>query len=420
MDIIQELIQYIEPNEQSGALLLTGKWGCGKTHLINRLSSELDKERYGVAIISVFGIDSIDNLTSTIKQRVFYARTNITQETEEKATKARKIIGKAYDVLKEYISVPEAVNTVLSINPFDFMPIEREIGKNRQLILVFDDIERSKLDIQELLGAINEYVEGKKIKTILIADEEKIGKKEYAEFKEKVISRTVRFTPNYAEVIKSIIANYEETAQGYKDFLFRMMGTLVSVFEESKSENLRTFKCLIIDFERVFNHIKELKIQDAALTEILYAFAVTLFKYKGAIGFSQNANPKNEERLSKALQHHYEEDPLGPLKKWIEKGIWQAEEITDHFTKRYCQKEPTDEIKFLYWDFWNLNDSIVKNGLPIVLEKAYRGELCCDDLVSLLVRITIMKKQQITHVLIQSMGDYFCTYRLIKRQNIGL
>ena len=26
----------------------------------------------------------------------------------------------------------------------------------------------------------------------------------------------------------------------------------------------------------------------------------------------------------------------------------------------------------------------------------------------------------ITHVLIQSMGDYFCTYRLIKRQNIGL
>ena len=39
-----------------------------------------------------------------------------------------------------------------------------------------------------MLGTINNYCENKKIKTILIADENHIDEEAYKEFKEKVIS----------------------------------------------------------------------------------------------------------------------------------------------------------------------------------------------------------------------------------------
>lgn len=45
------------------------------------------------------------------------------------------------------------------------------------MVLFFDDFERSKLDRIELMGVINEYSENRKVKVIIIADEEKIARK---------------------------------------------------------------------------------------------------------------------------------------------------------------------------------------------------------------------------------------------------
>ena len=45
---------------------------------------------------------------------------------------------------------------------------------SKKVILVFDDLERSTLDEVAVLGCINEYCENKHIKTIIVANEEKI------------------------------------------------------------------------------------------------------------------------------------------------------------------------------------------------------------------------------------------------------
>ena len=34
MDTKYEILEYINQNSNNGALLVTGKWGCGKTYLI--------------------------------------------------------------------------------------------------------------------------------------------------------------------------------------------------------------------------------------------------------------------------------------------------------------------------------------------------------------------------------------------------
>ena len=84
-------------------------------------------------------------------------------------------------IFKEYSNIAKGINTALSINLYDFIKIEKELPcfqnnkvKNKKLVLVFDDLERSRIDLVNLLGAINHYTEDCGIKTIIIADEEKI------------------------------------------------------------------------------------------------------------------------------------------------------------------------------------------------------------------------------------------------------
>ena len=45
---------------------------------------------------------------------------------------------------------------------------------NKKVVLVFDDLERSKLDTVDILGCINEYCENRGFHTIVIANEDKL------------------------------------------------------------------------------------------------------------------------------------------------------------------------------------------------------------------------------------------------------
>ena len=70
MDVSKELKLYIDSKEHMGACLLTGKWGCGKTHLINKLKKETDSKEKCMLIVSLFGIDSIESLNKAIKGKI--------------------------------------------------------------------------------------------------------------------------------------------------------------------------------------------------------------------------------------------------------------------------------------------------------------------------------------------------------------
>lgn len=67
---------------------------------------------------------------------------------------------------KTYINSLEKIDFIMgSIKMF------QEIS---QYIIFFDDLERCMISITELLGYINELVEHKNVKTLLIANEDKI------------------------------------------------------------------------------------------------------------------------------------------------------------------------------------------------------------------------------------------------------
>ena len=103
-----------------------------------------------------------------------------------------------------------------------------------------------------VLGCINEYCENKHIKTIIVANEEKIlgknirqevdeeqaddseirtiSKMQYSEIKEKIVVRTIKNIPDYEGIITEIISEYRTKEEEYKDFLIENKMNLINVF----------------------------------------------------------------------------------------------------------------------------------------------------------------------------------------------
>lgn len=180
MKTIEEIENYIKEQEQNGALLVTGKWGSGKTYLMRQIERKLNQgPQYLMAVVSLFGIEDTNTLTKKVKEAVVYAQTfnkaeksgkghiakgvNVVKQLSEKVA----AFGELFDFGK-IKKIAKSANMLLSIDVYDFLPIEKEVycivaGEEqpvkKKLVLVFDDFERCKIGVIDLLGIINTYVE---------------------------------------------------------------------------------------------------------------------------------------------------------------------------------------------------------------------------------------------------------------------
>ena len=408
MDIREEIMEFISRKEKNGALLLTGKWGCGKTYVIRQVRDELNKEaQYAVVIVSLFGIDSIQGVDRKVKESVFKIMMGSEEQNEEEAwgKKAKSVLSSMTAILGEFWGFAKGVNTALSINPYDLVTVSSQIScrqngttVKKELVLVFDDFERSKIDKVELLGAINDYCENDGIKTILVADEAHIEGDEYKGFKEKLISRTVKVRADFANAIWHIINNYKETVQGYKDFLGNNIGAISILFIESRTDNIRSFKSFLMDFERVYQAWVQSGIPTEYMPEVMYAFGAVLFEYKN------NSYRENEKygylladgEIKKKYSDCKSEYMLNSLQKWIVTGDWNKKAFIKEITDRFGATERAPDQIFLYHDFWDLTQEEVFDGVPVALQKAYEGRLGRDELIHLLQRTFMLEKYGIS------------------------
>jgi len=409
MDAKREIKEIITRKEISGALLITGKWGCGKSFLMQEIANELNAgSEFTAVFISLFGIDSLSTLSHKIKEYIFNKKAGLalSDSNKKKVAKAKSAIATIASSLSDYSSIAKGINAALTVNLYDLVEIEHSISfkqngetVTKELILIFDDFERSQINIVERLGAINDLSENKHIRTIIIADEEKISEcdssdSKYSTYKEKLISCTIRLTPEYSQIIDSIINNYYETASGYKDYLIKQTKLLVQLFNESQAENIRTLKAVIIDFERVYQFCNNTALLQDFMPNIMYSFGAISFEFKadnykkGEYGY---LFADNEIKKKYTLFNKFDSS-LTSLKVWITDGIWSQDEFEAEIKMRYGSEMLTDEQKFLLYGFWDLQQDHIKNGLPVAIEKAYRGDLCRDDLIILLQKVHSLKE----------------------------
>lgn len=401
---IEEEIQlYISSKEITGALLLTGKWGSGKTYLIHKVKEKINQQGDAVVlIISLFGLENIDELNRKVKESLFQSRFNkdIDLSNKERFSQIKNFTS----IISEYSRVAKGINSVLSINLYDFVRIEKKIEYlldnklvEKDLVLVFDDFERSKIDMINLIGTINDYTENKGIRTILIADEEKINEKKYIDFKEKLIFRTIRLKPDYSVIINEIISNYSETTKGYSDFLKENQKTIEQVFYESELENIRSLKAMIIDFERIYTKWMGINIGIENMANVLYTYGATLLEHRaGNYNKSEYGYLSDDAKLREKYSNFNKNNSrLLSLQNWVTTGEWNEVGLEYEIKDKYKVKCLTDDAKFLLCSFWNLNNRIITNGLEIVLNKAYDGELTTEELISLLQKLHAIDKYKV-------------------------
>lgn len=396
MNVSDELKMYIDCKEHTGAFLLTGKWGCGKTYLIKNLKSEIDSDNKVMLIVSLFGIDSVEMLTKTIKEQVLKLLWGITEDNHN-----IDFIQKIVNMISRFSDKISSIKANSSLTLNEFINIEKKVeffGKSKEIILVFDDFERSNLNTIELLGVINEFCENRQIKTIVIADEEKIesdkemGTKSYKDFKEKVIQSTCRLSVNYDEVIANIILNYSETYNGYHEFLVKNIDSLKQVFYESESNNLRTIKAILIGFERVYNTCRKESLDSNYIRDIFYSYSVMIFEsrkgnfQKGAYGYLFIDTSFKE----KYLLYNKNGSALGQLKQYVCENNWNENEFVDEIIRKYKKSEYSNAEKFLNYDFWELNDKIIDKGLTDCLNDAYDGNLSLDGYITILNNVVTL------------------------------
>lgn len=418
MNIRDELGRFLSQKTNNGALLITGKWGCGKTYILRKIAKEYnDKEEYFIVIISLFGIDTIDNLHRAVKENITFSR-----GFSEKAETAKKCFGEIKKIsspvasaLSESSQIAKGINAVLNINWSDFVSVEKNIdcfvnGQKIQknLVLIFDDFERSKINRVDLMGAINDYSESKDIKVIIVANEDEIKDDNYNDIKEKLISRTVHMSLNDEHIVENLIFSYDETAKDYKNFLQTNASVIHRVFVDSQSENIRSLKSVLMDFERVYDTWRNSNIpMSGNIESVLYQFGAVEFEYKAgnyvnaAIAYIVHVDGDTDKSdKKKEIESKYIPDTfngiLTSLSMWIVDGEWDHTCFIDEIKKRYVEEDSSPEQRFINWWFWDMKQDDIDIGMPIVLKKAYDGQASQDELIVLMKKIHAMKEYDIS------------------------
>lgn len=203
--------------KSTGALMVSGEWGSGKTYHIEKVvMPTLQKEGWNPVKVSLFGIESVNEIPLRIADN--YNRPKSDEgEGNEKEKKSLGLL--RWGKRNAGKAVAKGAQLVSSISWLDsFLDVKTLVSNNSGLlykliptektVIILDDIERviDTIDIHTLLGAINELVEQRNYKVIVIANNSYMQQKGEAKlvFKEKVIEKTLVYEPDVVAIFKEL------------------------------------------------------------------------------------------------------------------------------------------------------------------------------------------------------------------------
>lgn len=272
-DMNSFILNYIENDITGRAIMLTGEWGSGKSYYVkNTLKPFLedkDNGKHKCVIVSLYGLSDTSEISKAIYMELRTIKKAPSFETASTAKAVGKIVGKTiFNGLVSKIGFD-----IGSINDKDFQKIYESVDLTDKLIIL-EDIERTQIDIIELLGYINNMCENDGVKVLLVTNESELlttyDKKDeqgktikyytddalaYKRAKEKTIGDTIYFSCYYESTIQQIIGSFDiflqkyctpECAEDIRDIFFIM-----------DSHNLRAFIYCCQKFKEIIMFIND-------------------------------------------------------------------------------------------------------------------------------------------------------------------
>ena len=297
-DLVESILDYIRADYTDYAVMINGEWGSGKTYFWNHKirnkieSMQLNGKRYKTIYMSLYGISNLEE----ISKKIFIETTQLMDKNLKK-----------YMDSKGQVNIPEYAKTGLDManlfgvtqngDKLDYSDFFATDDK----VLCFDDLERANVDVIDILGYINNFVEHDHIKTIIICNEKELSTKlkssnlemktfiatylldkegdlvkktdkpmveriqdtieyvfdkanDYERIKEKLIGETFEYAPEFNYIINGILMRYEKYPELIR-FLRENTNLIISTFNKSGTRNLRILKHALNDFKKIFDMV---------------------------------------------------------------------------------------------------------------------------------------------------------------------
>lgn len=352
MGALQELIHFCTEEKHVGALLLTGEWGCGKTYLIEKELAEALSSTHFIVRISLLGVDSVEELNKAVRKQWILKCTPFLGKLKEERERCKSFFSVLSGILTSLNPLGGSIaSAFVAVDPMEYIPLEPEVddfhqkGVRKRVVLVFDDLDRSRLNWGKFVGTINEYRENMGFTTIVIGDAEaipSIGELDlilYKTIKEKTISRTVRYIPDYQKVIQSILTESKWQSQEYADFLSENQQRICDVFITeplnpdstiAKYHNIRSLICVLHEFYRFYEILSRHQVSN--LSSYLSSFIAYMLVSRN--GIKKNGKPcfeAEEEDIKLLYPDYFSELLTEGVRQWIEDGTWDEAIVSQQF-----------------------------------------------------------------------------------------
>ena len=333
------------------AVLVTGEWGVGKTY---QVVHSLDADEF--FHISLFGLRTAEELRSAVFAQMFPSR--------------HRIKGLIADA-KQALSAASGLFAIGSLTPSLLGALlDTNISSGR--ILIFDDLERSRMPLKVLLGVINNYVEHSGCRVIVIVHDKKVLDSYLNDAKEKLFGQTLEAIPQIRQAFSAFIEKYRDKPFGR--FLAPYEQDILEIFEKSGQPSLRLLKYLIEDLRRFYDALEERHRQHpevaAEAIKMMSVFAIEIrAAVMGAgdlIDRRQQAYISNDSKIVQAnarygtirLDSTTLQDAL--LTKMFIQGIYNPDEIRKNLDESYHYLVPGKDPPWrIVFNFDKLDDEEV-------------------------------------------------------------
>lgn len=363
--LIDYLAYYLKLESPRFAVLVTGEWGTGKTHLLSRLlpwTGENPQAYY----VSLFGLKSAEEITGALYAEMYPMRA--------KAEKGVKEAGDASKGVAGFGGLGSGIAAVATAW------MRKELDRTK--VIVFDDLERSAITSKAaLLGIINYYVEHQQCRVVVIAHDEKMVE-ELKGTKEKIFGQTLRVEPEVDAAFSAFVG--EIVAAQPREFIEQHASQVKLIFSQSQILSLRILRQLVFDLARLFeaidngyrtnkNALKELVALFAALNIEIRSERLTQVDLRDRVGNAWKravSESSGSDAFEQAQQRYTSVNLDSPilsdevLVQTLTKGRYDAAAINACLSRSERFNEPAGLPTWLIvYNFGSLDDGVVESAI---------------------------------------------------------
>ena len=346
-DLVESILDYIRSDYTDYAIMINGEWGSGKTYFWNHKirpkieTMQLNGKKYTPIYMSLYGISNLEE----ISKKIFIETTQLMDKN------LKRFMG-----TNGVTSIPEYAKTGLDMANFFGVTQNgdridyKEFFSTDDKVLCFDDLERANVDVIDILGYINNFVEHDHIKTIIICNEKELSTKlknsnlemktfiatylldkenklnintdkpmveriqdtieyvfdkanDYERIKEKLIGETFEYAPEFNYIINGLLMRYEKYPELIR-FLRDNTRLIISTFHKSGTRNLRILKHSLTNFKKIFDMVNKYypNTNNRVLqTMLIFTIAISFEIKAGKITKDKFVNINNNEEYKAIL-----------------------------------------------------------------------------------------------------------------------